>query len=110
MKIKAGWRYGAVRLGVGRVEGDLESPAPPDIWQEGGGEVVMPRWNLRLDDGQQVDVQEAELTVIEPRGIGTQPGPAACPTCAGTGGSPRPGAIAPSRCLSCDGKGVIYPE
>jgi hypothetical protein len=110
MRIQQGWRYGAVVLGEGRFEGVLEGPAGADVWREGGGEVVMKRWNLRLDNGDFFEVQEAELTVIEPRGLGRQPGPVTCASCGGTGGRPKPGGMTREICGKCGGAGIAYPE
>lgn len=111
MKIQIGWRYRAGHLGEGEFEGVLAEPAGADLWREGGGgEVVMPRWKLRLDNGETIEVQEAELTVIEPRGIGAQAGPVACPACDGTGAKPKPGGVSVGLCGNCDGEGILYPE
>jgi hypothetical protein len=110
MKIQPGWRYGAVVLGQGRFEGFLEGPAGADVLSEGGGEVVMKRWNLRLDDGDLLEVQEAELTVTEPRRLGQQPGPITCPACKGTGGRAKPRSLTREICGRCKGEGIAYPE
>jgi hypothetical protein len=53
-------------LGEGEVEGVLVGPAGVDRWSEGGGEALMPRWELRLDDGRVIDVQEAAPTLVNP--------------------------------------------
>jgi hypothetical protein len=108
MRIQPGWRYRVVATGEGEFEAVLLGPAPPDVWAEGGGEVVMPRWQMRTDDGQVVEAQEAALTAITPRGIGAQPGPVACPACEGTGARARPGQITKQACPSCAG-GILYP-
>lgn len=71
MKIQTGWRYRAVVLGDGEFEGVLGGPAGVDTWQERGGEVRMPRWQLHLDEGQVIEVQEAELGVMDAQRIGT---------------------------------------
>jgi hypothetical protein len=108
MKIQPGWRYRVVLMGEGEFEAVLLGPAPPDVWAEGGGEVVMPRWQVRTDDGRVVDVQEAALTVINPRALGPQPGPVACPACEGTGARAKPGQLSKQPCPSCEG-GIAYP-
>ena len=108
MKIQPGWRYRVVVLGEGEFEAVLVGPAPPDVWKEGGGEVVMPRWQLRTDNGQVVEVQEASLNVLPPGNLGPQPGPVQCPHCEGTGTVPKPGTLSKRACPSCE-SGVLYP-
>jgi len=110
MRMQGGWRYRSVILGEGEVEGVLVGPAPPDVWAEGGGEVVMRRWRLQLDDGPLIDVQEATLTVIKPRGLGPHPGPVACSACQGTGSRPTRGRPTMSVCGNCGGEGISYPR
>lgn len=109
MKIRAGWRYRAVVLGEGEFEGILLGPAGVDVWREGGGEVHMKRWNLQLDGGETIEVQEASLGVIEPRSLGQQAGPVTCPTCKGAGSRQKPGGYATQRCGNCSGEGILYP-
>lgn len=109
MRIQAGWRYRAVITGD-EYEGLLTEPAPPDTWQEGGGEIVMQRWILTLDDGTSMDVQEVSLNPMQPRGLGPQPGPIYCPACKGKGSRPKPGGLTPSLCTLCGGEGITYPE
>jgi DnaJ-class molecular chaperone len=111
MKIQSGWRYGATVLGEGSFEGVLEGPAGADVWREGGGgEVVMKRWLLRLDDGATINVQEVELTVIEARGLGAQAGPVACGACQGSGAREKPRAMTSAICGNCGGDGIAYPD
>lgn len=110
LRIQPGWRYGAVVLGEGEFEGVLVWPAAPDVWREAGGEIVMMRWTLRLDDGTLIEVQEAELTVMTARELGPQPGPVGCGACRGSGSRPRPGSMARAACPSCGGGGVSYPK
>jgi hypothetical protein len=110
MKIQVGWRYRAVVLGEGEFEGLLLGPAGVDVWREGGGEVHMPRWQLRLDDGSVIEVQEAELAVLNPRGLGDQGGPVSCPACEGKGSRPKPDGISLVKCGNCDGEGILYPD
>ena len=85
-------------------------PAPPDRWIEGGGNTFTPRWEIRTDDDAVVNVQEAELRPMVPRGLGPQPGPVECPACDGSGTRAKPGRITPGLCQSCAGAGITYPD
>jgi hypothetical protein len=110
MRIQAGWRYRAVVQGEGEFEGVLTGPAAPDLWAEGGGEVVMPRWVMQLDSGERINVQEACLAVLPARTIGRHPGPVACGACKGTGGRPKRGSLSREICGNCGGEGITYPD
>jgi len=110
VKIQRGWRYRAIVHGEGDFEGILGGPAGVDIWREGGGETVMARHLLHLDDGSTIEVQEVSLTVIQPRGIGPQAGPVTCPACEGSGVVPKPGKLVRGHCGNCGGEGILYPD
>ena len=102
MRVKAGWRYSADADGK-RVEGHLVGPTVQDDL-----------WELRLDDGEVVEVNIYALGPIEPSkrvGLGTLPGPAPCPLCRGTGKG-KPGLssrMTAPPCPACDG-GIFYPS
>lgn len=110
LRIKTGWRYRAVVMGEGELEGVLGATTGMTVIPEGGrGEVRMARWELRLDDGETVEVDEAALSPMQPRGLGPQPGPVRCPACEGTGSRARPGRLTASVCGNCSGAGILYP-
>jgi hypothetical protein len=99
MRIQTGWRYRASVPGEGELEGVLGVMMGGDVMAEGGGgEVRMMRWELHLDDGQTVEVDEVALAPMQPRGIKSQPGPVLCPACDGTGSRVRQGRLAASTC------------
>ena len=108
MKIQTGWRYRASVPG-GELEGVLGVTTGTDVWPEGGGEVRVARWELHLDDGRTVEVQEVALAPMERRGLGPQPGPFRCPACEGTGSRAKPKQLAASICGNCSGEGILYP-
>jgi hypothetical protein len=111
MKIQIGWRYSATVLGEGELEGVLGVTTGTDLIPEGGGgEVRMTRWELHLDDGETVEVDEAALAPMQARGLGPQPGPVRCPACEGTGSRARPGRLSASFCGNCSGEGILYPD
>jgi hypothetical protein len=113
MRIKAGWRYRAVIHGEGEFEGVLVEPAGADVRREGGdSEVVMPRWVFRLDDGTLMEVQEATLTLLDPKnlGMGAAAGPFQCPACKGEGKKQQLGSGPPNDCVVCQGEGIVYPS
>lgn len=109
IRIQAGWRYRAVVQGEGEFEGTLLGPAGVDTWREGGGEVHMKCWAVQLDNGETIEVQEATLGPINPRGIGRQLGPTICAACQGAGTRPKPGSLASQLCGNCSGEGIAYP-
>ena len=111
MKIQTGWRYSATVMGEGELEGVLGGMTGTTVIPEGGGgEVRMNRWELHLDDGETVEVDEIALAPMQPRGLGPQPGPVQCPACEGTGSRARPGRLTASICGNCSGDGVFYPK
>lgn len=110
MRIQTGWRYRASVPGEGELEGVLGAMTGGGVIAEGGGgEVRMVRWELHLDDGQTVEVDEVALAPMRPRGLGPQPGPVHCPACEGTGSRARPGRLTASPCGNCSGEGILYP-
>ena len=69
----------------------------------------MTRWELHLDDGQTVEVDEVALAPMQARLVGPQLGPIHCPACKGTGKRAHPEPIMSTNCGSCSGEGIAYP-
>lgn len=108
IRVEPGWRYTATIQGRGQVEGVVLSRAGADSWED--GDVIMPRWSFKLDSGEVIEVQEAELGPIINSHLGEDRGPVVCAACKGSGIRPKPGSLSSQKCGNCKGAGISYPD